>query len=241
MRRAGKYLVVAATVGAIGAAGSAFAFAADGWDVKGKGTFKAKVATMPKGVKPSVAKQGSTAVVSWSAQELVPGAAMDHYVVTAHNVDDPQADVAHTVAAGGGVTESLTFAAGEVAGGKWYWTIVPKYRSWVGEESGKSQRLTFPDAPAARLVSVTPTPTAQAVVAATAEPAATTAKPTTEVPATTAAPGKTATAEQTTAPEKTTEPGGTPTTTPAEPAPPATSPVPVEPASDASAPAVASG
>jgi hypothetical protein len=154
MKRLGRTIVIGVTATALGATGTMLAYAG-GWTLNdGRMQLTMRVAKMPRGVTPSVAKQSKAAVVSWSSQELVPGVLMDHYVVTAHSVDEPPLpNVAHTVAAGRGNTESVTFPAEEVAGGKWYWTINPKFAQWMGADSGKSQRLTFPSspAPAARL------------------------------------------------------------------------------------------
>lgn len=175
MRRLRSALLVGAVVVALGTAGTVLAYAG-GWTVEGgQATLTAKVAKMPRGVEPSVAKQAKQAVVSWSAQEIVPNVRMDHYLVTAHSVSDPPLpDVTHTVAAGGGAVETVTFTAGEVAGGRWYWTVTPKYRLWTGEESGKSARLTFPAATKAEAEaaarSVSPLPTVDAVVAPSPAP-----------------------------------------------------------------------
>ncbi|WP_328462196.1 hypothetical protein OHA21_34580 [Actinoplanes sp. NBC_00393] len=154
MRRAGKVLLVAGVVAALGATGTVFAYAG-GWTLPDNpGSYTVKVAGMPRGVEPSVAKQGLQAVVTWSAQEMAPGVLMDHYAITAHSVSDPpRPDVTHTVAASGGPVESVTFTAAEVAGGKWRWTVVPRFRNWTGEESRRSQRLAFA-APAPQSVQV---------------------------------------------------------------------------------------
>jgi hypothetical protein len=145
VRRLRTAIVVTTAVALLGTAGTVLAYA-DGWTIPdGKATITTRVAKMPGGVKPSVAKQAKSAVVSWSAQEIAPNVRMDQYVVTAHSVSDPPLpDVTRTVTASGGTNESVTFTATQVAGGKWYWTIVPKFRNWTGQESGKSQRLTFP-------------------------------------------------------------------------------------------------
>ncbi|GAA2614364.1 hypothetical protein [Paractinoplanes durhamensis] len=145
-----KFLIGAAVVLALGVGGTALAYAG-GWTITGNAAVSAKVAKMPRGVTPSAAEQSGRAVVSWSAQEITDGVLMDHYVVTAHSVDDPPLpDIARTVAASGSATETVAFPAAELAGGRWYWTIAPLYRTWTGEESGKSQRLTFPGSPAPR-------------------------------------------------------------------------------------------
>jgi len=217
MRRTGKMLLVGVVALSFGVAGTVYAYAG-GWTVTSAGTqFTAKVVTMPRGAEPRVAEQGDQAVVSWSAQEIAPGVRMDHYVVTAHSVaDPPRPDVAHTVAAAGGSTESITFGTAEVAGGAWRWTVAPKYRQWIGAESPLSRRLVFdsaPDAPAA------PADAAVAAVPSAATPASTAA-------ATGETPRSPAPAVRTSPPGRTTnepanEPAGTPVEsgTPADPDP----------------------
>lgn len=146
---------------AVGVAGTVYAYAG-GWTLTtNRASLTATVAKMPRGVEPSVAKQDGQAVVSWSAQELVAGVRMDHYVVTAHSVSEPaRPDVAHAVAASGAATESLVFPAGEVGGGKWRWSIVPKYREWTGEASKPSPKLAFPAVPVPQVAAAAVPPAA---------------------------------------------------------------------------------
>jgi hypothetical protein len=201
MRRATKYLAGATLALALGVGGTALA-SAGSWTVPVTAAISAKVVKMPRGVTPSAAKQSGQAVVSWSAQEITDGVLMDHYVVTAHSVDEPpMPDIARTVEASGGATETAAFTAAELAGGKWYWTVAPKYRAWTGAESGRSQRLNFPGAPAPRSVGAGPavpgggtTPvvpdhplvTTPATTAPTEERTAEPVTPTTTAPETTA-------------------------------------------------------
>jgi hypothetical protein len=207
MRRAGKILLIGAVVGSLGVAGTVFAYAG-GWIVTGKPTrLTATVATMPRGAEPSVAKQGGDAVVSWSAQEIAPGVRMDHYVVTAHSVDPPvRPDIARAVNAGSGPGETVVFAAAEVAGGKWRWSVVPKYREWTGEASRLSQRLAFPARPAAPVAAPDPDP---AVKAGPASSVPGPSAPTTAASGTTSSP----------VPEEKTSPPPDPTTPAVEPDP----------------------
>jgi hypothetical protein len=189
MRRAGKALLIGGVVVALGAAGTVYAYAG-GWTVDGQASFTAKVAKMPRGVEPSVAKQSGQAVVSWSAQEIVEGAPMDHYVVTAHSVSEPpRPDIARTVPAAGNATESVTFTVAEVAGGKWRWSVTPRYRVWTGESSRLSERLNFPAAPAARVAASTPPPAPVdgEVITPPRSPATTTSPPASPTPERTSA------------------------------------------------------
>src|SRR3954451_12338973 len=154
MRQFVKRCVIAAALVALGIAGTAMAYA--DWTLPaGRHTVTANVVKMPRGTAPSVAKQAAKAIVSWSAQEVAPGVRMDHYIVMAHSTEDrPLRDVIHTIAATGGDSESVSFAAAEVAGGRWVWTIVPKFRLWTGAESGKSRGLTFPEVSAVPALAV---------------------------------------------------------------------------------------
>jgi hypothetical protein len=151
MRRTGRSLLVGGVAAALGVIGTVFAYAG-GWALADNtASFTVKVAKMPRGVEPSVAKQSGRAVVTWTAQELTSGSLMDHYVVTAHRVGAPgKPDIARTVAASGTATEVVTFTATELASGTWHWTVVPKFRDWTGTASRTSRNLTFPAAPALR-------------------------------------------------------------------------------------------
>lgn len=205
MRRGHRTLLIVAGAAAICTAGTVMAYAHAAWPIPGVAVVKARTATMPEGATPSAAKQGSAAVISWSAQEIAPGAKMDHYVVTAHSAEEPPLpEISHTVAASGGATESIIFAAGEVAGGKWYWTIVPRLGLWAGAESGKSQKLNFPVPTVNRLAAAPPTVTVN-----TAPTVITTTTPATTPPAVPPTPTTppvaeaTATTEPTPIPEET--------------------------------------
>ncbi|MEU4237996.1 hypothetical protein [Actinoplanes sp. NPDC026619] len=221
MRRYTKHLAGATLVLALSAGGTALA-AANGWTVPSTALISAKVAKMPRGVTPSAARQSGTAVVSWSAQEITDGVRMDHYVVTAHSIDDPPLpDITRTIEATGGTAETVAFTAAELAGGKWYWTIAPVYRNWTGAESGKSQRLNFPGTPPARPASTDPaaepTAAAPAGIAPTTptapnQPATTTPATTSPVTTETTEPADPVTTATTTAPAGEPTPGDTATT-----------------------------
>jgi hypothetical protein len=158
MRRAIEYAVVAAAVAALGIGATVLAYA--DWTVPVRlVATEARAATMPRGVPPKVAKLGSLAVVSWSAQDLAPGLPMDHYLVTAHSMDSPSLpDIARDCVATGARTQSVTFSGAELAGGLWYWTIGPEFRLWRGAGSGRSRRLAFRAEPAAESVAVVAAP-----------------------------------------------------------------------------------
>ena len=172
MRRASRTLLIGSVVVALGSAGTVLAYAQ--WTVPaGRLTVTARTATMPDGVVPGVAKQGGQAVVSWSAQELVPGVRMDHYVVTAHSLGTPaRPDLTRAVPASGGPTESVIFTAAQVAGGGWRWTIVPRFGSWAGVEGRPSTALTFPATTAAK-ADAAPAPGAPAPAAVAGTPTGT--------------------------------------------------------------------
>jgi hypothetical protein len=174
-------VVVAA---AVATSGSFAAYAT--WAIPGAGAVKTRAASVPRGVVPSVAKVGKKAVVSWSAQEIASGVKMKSYVVTAHRVDGPASqDLTRTVAASGGASDSVTFAPNEVAGGKWRWTVVPRFGSWAGAESGLSDALTFavPAPPrAADPEPPAPVPTSAPAAAETPKEPEPSAEPTTSSP-----------------------------------------------------------
>jgi hypothetical protein len=200
MKSPAKKLIIATATLALVGAGTMVAQAS--WTIPGTAKVKAKAAAMPRGAVPSAAKQGGNALISWSAEEIVPGVRMQTYVVTAHSTDDPpRADIARTVTATSADTLSATFSGSVLTGGKWYWTLIPKYAQWAGAESKKSDKLTFPAA--------ADTPNVTSLVADSAPQAAAPA-PTTTTPAAAADP------------PKETDPA------PAAAAPPAETPKPVE-------------
>jgi hypothetical protein len=144
MRRGAGLGIVAATVVAMGAAGTVMAYAS--WVAPAQAVGAKVVAgTMPQGVTPSAATQDGDAVVSWGAQELRAGVRMQRYVVTAHTVDaTPRADIVHTVVARAGSVQSTVFSGSELAGGTWKWAITPQFETWTGPEGKLSGKLSFP-------------------------------------------------------------------------------------------------
>ena len=162
MRRWTRPALIITVVATVTAAGTYVAYA--NWIVPSKQIqIKVTSADMPRGVTPTVVESGGGALVTWKAQEIGPGARMQSYIVTAHPVSEPSLpDITHTVIASGGATESNAFPYSEVQGADWYWTLVPKFQSWVGAASMKSGSLLFP----------TPTnPKDRSPVIAPAEPA----------------------------------------------------------------------
>ncbi len=145
MKPPAKKLVLAATTLALIGAGTMVAQAS--WTVPGTAQVKAEATAMSRGSAPSVAKQNGGALVSWSAQEMVPGVRMQKYIVTAHSADDPpRADIVSTITATSADTLSAAFTGSVLAGGKWFWILVPEYELWAGAESKKSDKLAFPAA-----------------------------------------------------------------------------------------------
>ena len=175
MKRFSRPVILGAAVLAFGIAGTAMAYA---WIVPAKNTdVRIRAAKMPTGVTPSASIQNGQAVVSWSAQEILPGIKMTSYVVTAHDVSATHPAVSHTVTSVGGSTDSSTFTAAELASGRWKWTIIPKFQKWTGDEGKQSSSITFPIAPATVLadavtaVTAAKTTPVDAPTAATAESA----------------------------------------------------------------------
>jgi hypothetical protein len=148
MRKTSRVLAIGAVAVGLAGAGTISAYAA--WSVPVDTlTVTAEAAEMPRGVTPRVAPRDGEAVVSWDAQELAPGTRMDHYVITAHHVGAPaRPDITQTVAATGAATETHAFEASAVGGGRWFWTLVPRFASWSGAESAASAELSFPAAAA---------------------------------------------------------------------------------------------
>nr|BFE67967.1 hypothetical protein GCM10020092_012680 [Actinoplanes digitatis] len=71
------------------------------WSIPGRSApIQLKTAEMPRGPKPDIAKQGGSAVVTWPAQEIVPGVAMRGYVVTRYDADHDSSFEAFPAVAG---------------------------------------------------------------------------------------------------------------------------------------------
>jgi len=136
MNHVSKLLLVTATAVAVASAGTVIAYAS--WPVPSRPVkVKVHAADMPQGVRPSAARSGADAVVTWSPQEIVPGETMQSYVVRRHDADG--AAVVKTFAP---VTRT-TFTDVAVPAGRWYWTVTPRFARWVGEESKKSENVRF--------------------------------------------------------------------------------------------------
>jgi len=187
MKRWTRPVVILTAAATLTAAGSYVAYAS--WFVPSKQIqVKIKSATMPRGATPTATSYGGGAIVSWRAQEVAPGARMQSYLVTAHSAEQPPApNVTRTVTATGAATESTLYTVGDLGGGEWYWTLAPKFQSWVGKESRESDKLltavdTNPpihDWPASPLptAAAPPTVTAIPIPEQSASPSATAPKP----------------------------------------------------------------
>ncbi|MEV6487222.1 hypothetical protein AB0M20_01090 [Actinoplanes sp. NPDC051633] len=231
MKRELKSALVVATAVALATGGTLVAYA---WEVPSK-TVQAKLraAKMPRGIEPSVAPRGATALVTWSSQEVTDGVTMTDYVITAHSVDTPaKQPVAHKVAAAKADSQSVVFTAAELAGGSWRWTLTPKLHSWTGAESPRTKKLTFPEATAADLLVSSETP---ADVAPSRDSANTTTPSTTSPSSSAVTESKPAAATETSEPTKDPEPTAEPEETRASTEPPAV----VEPSSSESSKAAA--
>jgi hypothetical protein len=136
MRHVSKVLLVTLTAAGLASAGTVIAYAS--WPVPSKPVqAKVRAVDMPQGVRPSVAKNGGDAVVTWSPQEIGPGSTMHSYLVRRHNVDDATVTKAFAPVTG------TTFTDVGVPTGRWYWTVTPRFAGWTGEESKKSANLSF--------------------------------------------------------------------------------------------------
>jgi hypothetical protein len=225
MRRYARPLVVGATVLALGVAGT---MAASAWTVPAKKvTVKVRAAKMPKGITPSAGPQGHNAMVSWSAQEILPGVRMTSYVVAAEDVSAAHhAGISHTVRASGSDLESSTFTAAELGTGRWRWTITPHFENWAGVESRPSAAVTSPVSAASALAD-TVTAMAASVAAPAVDPASAPiepapAAPTTSSPPTPETPATPATSATEKEPAKTESPKAGPTPSDIPSGPPST-------------------
>ncbi|MEU7902792.1 hypothetical protein [Actinoplanes sp. NPDC049118] len=183
------------------------------WSIPGRSTpVKLTAAQMPRGPKPDVTKEGGSAVVTWSAQEIVPGVAMRGYIVTRYDADDESSHEAFAAIPGTTLTDA------DVPAGKFYWTVTPKFAAWTGEESKKSENVKFSAPAGSARTAVVAVPSATGPVAPTAAATQTagggdeTADPPPAPAATTEAPAETVPVP---APVVTTTPPPTATSAPA--------------------------
>jgi hypothetical protein len=155
VKRTATASLVIATASTAVLGGTLVAFA--NWTVPSKLVkYTVHTAKMPRGVTPAVGKVGRDAVLTWFPQDIAPGTPMQSYIVTRHSVTD--AGLIEEFPP----TTATTFTDDGVGGGKWYWTLRPKYEQWEGEEGRKSDRLTFPAIPAGPLAMKGEDPTATA-------------------------------------------------------------------------------
>ena len=148
MKHLTKLALVAATAGAVTFGGSVYAFA--GWIVDTPPTvLKMRVAAMPAGNAPSVARNGKNAAIDWVSNKIVAGVPAESYIVTRFGAGDPVVVCDHVTA-----TACKDKA---VPGGTWTWRVQPVFKTWIGAYSPHSLPLTFSGPPptAAELVSAT--------------------------------------------------------------------------------------
>jgi hypothetical protein len=136
-RLATRYLTISSIALGLGIAGTLVANAQ--WSIPGQGAVQITTAAMPAGTAARAKRKGDSIVVSWDAQQIVPGVKMQQYLVTAHDTQSsPRPDVARTVAATSADAETATFTLAELGNGKWSWGIVAKYQRWSGAEGARS-------------------------------------------------------------------------------------------------------
>ncbi len=136
MRRVSKLLLVTATAVVVTSAGTVIAYA--NWSIPSKPVkVRVHAVDMPQGVQPSVSSSGADAVVTWSPQEIAPGATMQSYIVTRRSATDAAAVKVFAPVTAMTVTDTA------VPTGRWYWTVTPKFAKWTGAESKKSATLKF--------------------------------------------------------------------------------------------------
>ncbi|GID96509.1 hypothetical protein ACFQFC_27860 [Amorphoplanes digitatis] len=210
MRRPKRTILIAGVALTLAVGGTLAANAT--WSIPGRSApIQLKTAEMPRGPKPDIAKQGGSAVVTWPAQEIVPGVAMRGYVVTRYDADHDSSFEAFPAVAGTTLTDA------DVPAGKFYWTVTPKFAAWTGEESKKSENVKFSAPAGAARAAVVATPSATGPAAPTTAATQTagggdeTADPPPAPAVTTAAPAETTPAPVTTTtplPAETSAPAG---------------------------------
>jgi hypothetical protein len=162
MKHMTKLALVVGTAAAVTFGGSVYAFA--GWIVETPPTvLKMRVAAMPAGNAPSVAKNGKNATIDWVGNKIVAGVPVESYIVTRLGTGDSVVVCDHVTA-----TACKDKA---VPTGTWTWKVQPVLRTWIGEYSPHSVPLTFSGPPptAAELVSAT-SPAAPAAAPGAATP-----------------------------------------------------------------------
>lgn len=206
-----KLSLTVALAAVLALSGAVYAFA--GWIVDTPPTvIKMRVAAMPPGNAPSVAKapSGKHADLRWVPTRLVPGVKAQSYIVTRIGLGAPVV-----------VCDHVTKAAcrdKKVPPGTWTWKVRPVFESWEGEDSPASLPLEFAGRkqPAAEPAAAAEPGAADVEASATGKPAEAHADP--AAPAFTAPTAESAT--ETPDPETETPPvTSPPTTIPADPPP----------------------
>jgi hypothetical protein len=148
MKHLTKVSLVAATAVAVTFGSSVYAFA--DWIVATPPTvLRMRVADMPAGSAPSVARNGKNAAIDWVGNKIAPGVKVESYVVTRFGAGNPVV-----------VCDRVTATSCKdklVPGGTWTWRVRPVLATWLGVFSADSAALTFSGPPptAAELVSAT--------------------------------------------------------------------------------------
>jgi hypothetical protein len=148
MKHLTKLTLVVGTAAAITFGGSLYAFA--DWSIETPPVvLKMRVAAMPAGNAPSVAKNGKNAAIDWVGNKIASGVRAESYIVTRLGAGDPVV-VCDRVA-------RTSCKDKTVPGGTWTWKVQPVFKSWIGEHSPASVALTFSGPPpaAAELVGAT--------------------------------------------------------------------------------------
>jgi hypothetical protein len=161
MKHLTKLTLVVGTAAAVTFGGSVYAFA--DWVVETPPTvLKMRVAAMPAGNAPSVAKNGKNAAIDWVGNKVVAGVPAESYIVTRFGAGKPVVVCDHVA--------ETSCKDKAVPGGTWTWKVQPVFKSWIGQHSPASVALIFSGPPpaAAELVGATspavpaPTPGATA-------------------------------------------------------------------------------
>jgi hypothetical protein len=124
---------------AVGATGSAVAWAYWGADIQVSGYGSAQAATVNQGATPTATADGQTVTVTWGASTLSNGVEVDGYVIKRYNTSDVQQTILTSCT---GTIAALSCVETGVPAGQWKYSVTPKLANWLGTESVKSGTVT---------------------------------------------------------------------------------------------------
>ena len=151
-RRRAASIALAAAVGVVLGAGSAWAY----WtatSVPG-GNGAAAATTVGAGVAPTGVATGTSVALSWSASTLATGQAVSGYTVTRYSAGNVPQTVGGTCA---GLVAGTSCTETGVPAGTWTYTITPRFATnWVGAESAPSAGVVVDGTPPTNALTLNP-------------------------------------------------------------------------------------